>query len=74
MSGFNCSFRCYNEIITELLEQGDIFGQLNLEREDQDGEFAQVTKTDASICTFTVGDFEKILEKVLIWLLVLRSW
>ncbi len=52
-----------NEIITEVLEQGDIFGQLNLEKEDQDGEFAQVIKTDASICTFTVADFEKILEK-----------
>lgn len=52
-----------NEIITEVLQEGDIFGQINLEREENDAEFAQVIKTDASICSFTVQDFEKILEK-----------
>ena len=51
------------EVITEILQEGDIFGQLNLEQDVEDGEFAQAIKKDASICSFQVHDFEKILEK-----------
>ena len=52
-----------NEIITEIIQQGDIFGQLSLEVEETEGEFAQVIKKDASICSFTIEDFQSILEK-----------
>ena len=51
------------EVITEILQEGDIFGQLNLESEYEEEEFAQAIKKDASICSFQVQDFEKILEK-----------
>jgi len=52
-----------NEIIKEVLNQGDIFGQLSLEGGTGEEEFAQVIKSDASICSFTVADFENILLK-----------
>lgn len=52
-----------NEIIKEVLNQGDIFGQLSLEGGTEQEEFAQVIKSDASICSFTVADFENILLK-----------
>ncbi|MBC7450502.1 MAG: Crp/Fnr family transcriptional regulator [Cytophagales bacterium] len=51
------------EVVTEILQEGDIFGQLNLESESSEEEFAQAIKKDASICSFHVHDFEKILEK-----------
>jgi CRP/FNR family transcriptional regulator, cyclic AMP receptor protein len=52
-----------NEVIKEVLNQGDIFGQLSLEGDTGEQEFAQVIKSDAAICSFTVEDFERILMK-----------
>ena len=52
-----------NEIIREVLKEGDIFGQIGLEKYDSDGEFAQAIKEDASLCSFQVKDFENILQK-----------
>ena len=52
-----------NEVVREMLKEGDIFGQIGLERYDNEGEFAQAIKGEASICSFTIEDFEKILNK-----------
>ncbi|HSZ72841.1 MAG TPA: Crp/Fnr family transcriptional regulator [Cytophagaceae bacterium] len=52
-----------NEKIKEVLNQGDIFGQLSLEGDTGEQEFAQVIKSDAQICSFSVEDFERILMK-----------
>jgi len=53
-----------NEVIKEILNEGDIFGQIALHEESSgEEEFAQVMKKDAIICSFTVSDFEKILIK-----------
>ncbi len=52
-----------NEKIKEVLNQGDIFGQLSLEGETGEEEFAQVINSRASICSFSVTDFEKLLLK-----------
>ncbi|MDB5271751.1 MAG: Crp/Fnr family transcriptional regulator [Chitinophagaceae bacterium] len=52
-----------NEKIKEVLNQGDIFGQLSLEGDTGEQEFAQVIKSEAQICSFTVEDFERILLK-----------
>ena len=52
-----------NEVIREVLKEGDIFGQIGLECYDREGEFAQAIKGDASICSFTIADFEEILKK-----------
>lgn len=51
------------EVITEIIKEGDIFGQIGLEMEKDQGEFAQAIKEDASICSFRIQEFEKILEK-----------
>jgi CRP/FNR family transcriptional regulator, cyclic AMP receptor protein len=52
-----------NEKIKEVLNQGDIFGQFSLEGDTGEQEFAQVINSRASICSFSVADFEKILMK-----------
>ncbi|HVD97878.1 MAG TPA: Crp/Fnr family transcriptional regulator [Cytophagaceae bacterium] len=52
-----------NEVVREILKAGDIFGQIGLERYDHEGEFAQAIKGNASICSFTITDFEEILKK-----------
>ncbi len=52
-----------NEVVREILKSGDIFGQIGLERYDNEGEFAKAIKGDASICSFTIEDFEAILQK-----------
>jgi CRP/FNR family transcriptional regulator len=52
-----------NEVVHEILKEGDIFGQIGLERYATEGEFAQAIKGDASICSFTIADFEEILKR-----------
>ncbi len=52
-----------NEIIKEILQPGDLFGQLSLECKNMNGEFAQAYKSDVALCSFTVDDFKSILEK-----------
>ena len=50
-----------NEIIKEIIQKGEVFGQLTLERNNLSGEFAQAYKADVSLCAFTIEDFEKLL-------------
>jgi CRP/FNR family transcriptional regulator len=50
-----------NEVIKEIIEKGEIFGQLTLERNNLQGEFAQAYKQDVSLCAFTVEAFEQLL-------------
>lgn len=52
-----------NEVIKEIIEKGEIFGQLTLERNNLQGEFAQAYKQDVSLCAFTVEAFEQLLAK-----------
>jgi CRP/FNR family transcriptional regulator, cyclic AMP receptor protein len=52
-----------NEIIKDIIGQGDIFGQVTLEKDNLNGEFAQAYKGDVSLCAFTVDDFQKLLQK-----------
>ncbi len=50
-----------NELVKEILQPGDVFGQFSLERNNMMGEFARAHKQEAVLCAFTVQDFEKIL-------------
>lgn len=50
-----------NKIIKDILKPGDFFGQISLERENLQGEFAQAGKTDVSLCSFTLENFNKLL-------------
>lgn len=51
------------EVVKEIIQKGEIFGQFTLERNNMNGEFAQAYKSDVSLCAFTVEDFEKLLQK-----------
>src|SRR6185369_15027659 len=52
-----------NEIIKEIIQEGEIFGHLTLEKNNLHGEFAQAYKSDVSLCAFTIDDFRKLLLK-----------
>ena len=52
-----------NEKITEIIQKGELFGQVTLERSNLHGEFAQAYKQDVSLCAFYIEDFEKLLKK-----------
>jgi CRP/FNR family transcriptional regulator len=50
-----------NQFIRDILQPGDIFGQITLEKSNLQGEFAQAHKCDTILCAFTIEDFEKLL-------------
>jgi CRP/FNR family transcriptional regulator, cyclic AMP receptor protein len=50
-----------NKIVKDILRPGDFFGQVTLQKENLNGEFAQAFKTNATICSFTVDHFNQIL-------------
>ncbi len=52
-----------NEIIKEIIQKGEIFGQFTLERSNMNGEFAQVHKSPVSLCAFSIENFHVLLNK-----------
>jgi CRP/FNR family transcriptional regulator, cyclic AMP receptor protein len=52
-----------NEIIKEIIQKGEIFGQFTLDKNNLNGEFARVHKSDVSLCAFTIENFESVLNK-----------
>lgn len=52
-----------NEIIKEIVSEGELFGQFALEKNNLNGEFARAYKGNVSLCAFSIEDFEKILKK-----------
>lgn len=52
-----------NEIIKEIIKEGEIFGQFALEKTNLNGEFARAYKGNVSLCAFSIEDFEKLLRK-----------
>jgi CRP/FNR family transcriptional regulator len=52
-----------NEVVKEIIQKGEIFGQLTLERNNLKGEFAQAYKSDVSLCAFSIDDFNQLLRK-----------
>jgi CRP/FNR family transcriptional regulator, cyclic AMP receptor protein len=52
-----------NEIIKEIIKEGEIFGQFALEKNNLNGEFARAYKGNVSLCAFSIEDFEKLLTK-----------
>jgi CRP/FNR family transcriptional regulator len=52
-----------DEIIKEIIQQGELFGQFSLEKNNLNGEFARAYKADVSLCAFSIEDFEKLLNK-----------
>jgi CRP/FNR family transcriptional regulator len=52
-----------NELVKEIINRGEVFGQFTLEKNNLNGEFAQAYKADVSLCAFNIEDFEKLLRK-----------
>ncbi len=52
-----------NRVIKDVLNPGDFFGQLSLEKSNLNGEFAQAMKSDVSLCSFTIDNFSNLLKK-----------
>lgn len=51
------------EVVREILKKGDIFGQLTLQENNLNGEFARAYRKDVSVCAFSIADFEALLQK-----------
>jgi len=51
-----------NEIVKEIIKEGEIFGQFALEKKNLNGEFAKAYKGKVSLCAFSVEDFERLLK------------
>ena len=49
------------EVIKDILSQGELFGQITLERNSMNGEFAQAYRGTVSLFAFNIQDFQKIL-------------
>lgn len=49
------------EVIKEIIQKGEVFGQFTLLKNNLNGEFAQAFKSDVSLCAFNIEDFERIL-------------
>jgi CRP-like cAMP-binding protein len=53
-----------NEIVKDIVHQGDLFGEIHLDRSEGDEmEYAQALSTEVRICTFRLEDLEVLLEK-----------
>jgi CRP/FNR family cyclic AMP-dependent transcriptional regulator len=51
------------EVIREIIQKGELFGQITLEKNSLNGEFAQAYKNSVSLCAFSIEDFQKLLQK-----------
>ncbi len=49
------------EVVKEIIQKGEVFGQITLERNNLQGEFARAFKGNVSLCAFNINDFEKML-------------
>ena len=50
-----------NETIKDIIQKGDLFGELTLETDDKNEEYAKVLSDDVAICSFLMSDFEDLL-------------
>lgn len=50
-----------NETIKEILQKGDLFGELSLEVDSNVNEYAKALTDEVSICSFLLSDFEDLL-------------
>jgi len=52
-----------NEVIKEIIQKGEVFGQLTLEKNNDQDEFARAYKSSVSLCAFTIEDFITLLKR-----------
>lgn len=51
------------EVIKDIIQKGDIFGELSLSGNNGTSEYAQAISSEVVICSFTLEDFESVLAK-----------
>jgi CRP/FNR family cyclic AMP-dependent transcriptional regulator len=51
------------EVIKEIIQKGELFGQITLEKNSLNGEFARAYKSEVSLCAFSIDDFQNLLNK-----------
>lgn len=52
-----------NETVKDIIQKGDLFGELTLESDKGTNEYAKVLSDDVAICSFLMSDFEVLLLK-----------
>lgn len=52
-----------NELLLDILQKGDLFGDLNLEKTTDRNEFFKVVSEEAIICTFFRENLEEVMQK-----------
>ncbi len=52
-----------DETIKDIIQKGDLFGELTLETDIQVNEYAKVLSDEVAICSFLMSDFENLLLK-----------
>jgi CRP/FNR family transcriptional regulator len=50
-----------NETIKDIIQKGDLFGELTLEVDEETNEYAKALSDDVAICSFLMSDFEGLL-------------
>lgn len=50
-----------NEIIKDIIQKGDLFGELGLQADTKGSEFAKALTDEVIVCSFLLSDFEKIM-------------
>ena len=50
-----------NEIIKDIIQKGDLFGELELDNDTNSTEYAKALTDDIIICSFLLSDFENLL-------------
>lgn len=50
-----------NETIKDIIQKGDLFGELTLENDTQSNEYAKALSDEVAICSFLMSDFENLL-------------
>ncbi len=52
-----------NETIKDIIQKGDLFGELTLEADIQSNEYAKALTDEVSICSFLLSDFENLIKQ-----------
>ncbi len=52
-----------NETIKDIIQKGDLFGELTLESDKNSNEYAKALTDEVSICSFLLSDFEDLMLK-----------
>ena len=52
-----------NETIKDIIQKGDLFGELTLEADINSNEYAKALTDEVSICSFLLSDFENLIKQ-----------